>query len=131
MKVYQNDFMIVNHLDKEKTLELIWTAETKNMVNADFKASLYIYAGFAIEFRTAQLLVHIQDFGFPDAMGEELTTWRDQQIFPKYNQAGIKKFAFLGPKEILPPTDPPQSPFANFQTRFFPSLEDVTDWFGE
>ena len=131
MKLYQNQFMILNHLEDEQTLELIWTAETKNMVDADFKASLYIYAGFAIEYSTTRLLVQIADFGFPDAMGEELTYWRDQQIFPKYNQAGTQKFAFLGPKEMLPPQDPPQSPSANFQTRFFSNRDGITSWFLE
>ena len=131
MKIYQNNFMIINHLQDENTLELIWTAETKNMVAADFKASLYVYAGFAVEYNTAKLLVHITDFGYPDAMGEELTVWRDQQIFPKYNQAGIQRFAFLGPKEALPPQDPPQSPLANFQTRFFSEREQITSWFLE
>ncbi len=131
MKVYENNFMIVNHLEDEKTLELVWTAETKNMNATDFQASLYVYAGFAVEYGTTQLLVHIKDFGFPSAMGEELTLWRDQQIFPKYNQAGTEKFAFLGPQEMLPVQDPPQSPLADFKTRFFSSREEVGNWFGQ
>ncbi len=129
MKVFENEYMTINMVDNEQTLELDWKQQTSQMQAADFKAALYIYAGFSIEFMTPQLLVLIHLFGFQEAMSQELTEWRDQQIFPKYNQAGVQKMAFLGNKEQLPPQDPPQSALANFPTRFFSDKNDVAVWF--
>ncbi|MDN5199812.1 hypothetical protein QQ008_00520 [Fulvivirgaceae bacterium BMA10] len=131
MKVYESEFMIINHLPESQTLELIWKEETGNMVDWDFKATLYVYAGFAIEYQVHNLLVHIHHFRFGGAMSDELTTWRDKEVFPKYNEAGVLKFAFWGDASQLPPQDPPKSPVANFDTRFFSERADVDAWFEE
>ena len=128
MSIYENEFMIIDLIHDGNTLDLQWKIATEEMKTADFKAALYTYAGFAIEYRTPGLLVRIHDFRFNEAMSEEMTRWRDQQIFPKYNGAGVVKFAFLGSKEQLPPQDPPQSALANFQTRFFADLNTAATW---
>ncbi|MDN5212057.1 hypothetical protein QQ020_08340 [Fulvivirgaceae bacterium BMA12] len=129
MKIYENEFMIINLINQDQTLELLWKPKTASMTTSDFKAALYVYACFAIEYHTPRLLVHIHEFGFRDAMSDALTEWRNQHIFPKYNGAGVIKFAFLGHKEQLPPQDPPQTDLANFQTRFFSDRLELENWF--
>lgn len=127
--IYENDYMRLDHVEEHKVLELIWKPATESMSDSDFKAALYLFACWAIEYKVNYLLVRIHDFQFANAMSEELTEWRDRQIFPRYNKAGVLKFAFLGNADQLPPSDPPQSPHANFPTRFFSEMETLKEWF--
>ncbi len=128
MKIYENEFMVNNLIDDGNTLELDWKSGTANMKAADFKACLYIYAGFSIEHKTRNLLILIHQFQFGGAMSDDLTEWRNNNIFPKYNEAGAKKMAFLGNAEHLPPADPPRHALANFDTRFFSDKAEMEAW---
>ena len=94
MKVYENEFMAVNHLSDVQTLELDWKPATSQMKDFDFKGCLYVYACFAIECDVRNLLILIQNFAFGGAMSDELTDWRNNHIFPKYNEAVVKKWLF-------------------------------------
>jgi len=131
MKVYENQFMALIYVEDPGILELNWKSATETMTPEDFKASLYVYGGFAIEKKVPCLMVDIHEFQFGGAMSEELTIWRDKQIFPKYNEAGVKRFAFWGDSAQLPPQDPPQSPYANFTTRFFFDKDTLNSSFKE
>lgn len=129
MEVYNNEYLTLTlRGNNKKTLELGWKPSTKNMTATDFKAGIYLFACLAMEHDVDNLLVLIYDFGYEGAMSEELTAWRDKNIFPKYNQAGVKKFAFLGNQDQIPPQDPPQSPHADFPTRFFANKKDMMQW---
>ncbi len=128
MKIYENDHFVFTLSDDRNDLELLWKADTAGMSAADFKASLYLYACFATEHKVTNLVVDIHQFNFEGAMSDELTEWRNEQIFPKYSAAGVKKMAFVGEAEQLPPADPPRHPNANFDTRFFSNTDEMNGW---
>ncbi len=55
--------------------------------------------------------------------------WRDEQIIPRYNAAGVKKFAFLMPA-AMPAigADPaPEGP-ADFPTAYFAECTQAQAW---
>ena len=55
--------------------------------------------------------------------------WRDEHIIPRYNAAGLKKFAFIMP-EGMPAIGaaPEKEGSANFPTAYFGSRNDALAW---
>jgi hypothetical protein len=63
--------------------------------------------------------------------GGELA-WRDEHIVPLYNQAGVKKFAFLAtsraPATVEKSTEPTPDGPATFPTGWFETRERLYAW---
>jgi hypothetical protein len=58
--------------------------------------------------------------------------WRLKNISPRYSAAGVRRFAFLLPKEApVPPMMNQSSPSEDFLTRGFNSAEKVMAWLTE
>jgi len=57
------------------------------------------------------------------------TGWRDANIIPRYNAAGVKKFAFVVPAGAPPTLNPlaPEGP-AKFPTGYFSDRVDTLGW---
>ena len=55
--------------------------------------------------------------------------WRDQNIIPRYNAAGLAKFAFIMPKGMpaIGAVPAPEGP-ADFPTAYFASRADALAW---
>src|ERR1700682_3059728 len=70
---------------------------------------------------------------FRHQWGDGMMQWRDAQIIPRYNQAGVSKFAFIanpnypGPTVEGGATPAPEGP-ANFPTGWFKSRETAYQW---
>jgi hypothetical protein len=56
--------------------------------------------------------------------------WRDANIIPRYNKAGVRRFAFLMPEGMPAIGTPPavEGP-ADFPTAYFGSRADALAWF--
>ncbi len=55
--------------------------------------------------------------------------WRDANIIPRYNAAGVEKFAFLMPAGMPAIGAPPQPEGpADFPTAYFGTRQDALDW---
>jgi hypothetical protein len=103
------------------------------MTDDDFMRSMERCAGYAQEHRTPFMLVNVR--GFNHSPGEEVAEWRDQHIIPRYNAAGVRKFAFLlpegAPGSVEGGTPPaPETP-GDFPTGYFAGHQRVLDWFRE
>jgi hypothetical protein len=112
----RNAWGIVNHHQQQGVLELRWLPSTSDMTDDDFKVTLELFAEQAERTGAPFLLVDATDFGHQ--FGEGVMEWRNQQIIPRYNASGTRKFAFHVPEgsptslkpEVNPsPTAPPRS----------------------
>jgi hypothetical protein len=57
--------------------------------------------------------------------------WRDANIVPRYNAAGVKRFAFLFPEGMPAIGAPPAvEPPAAYPTGYFGTREDALFWLG-
>jgi hypothetical protein len=112
--------------DEGSTLVLEWTAATTEMGDDGFQDGLARFAALAVEHRPAHLLVDVRSFGYRS--DTDFGPWRDAEIIPRYNAAGVTKFAFLLPGEPPPKAPAPEGP-ATFPTGYFALREAIDAWF--
>ncbi len=124
---FHDRFGVLSYDDAKDILELRWFAETEAMTDDDFMRWLEWSAAAAEEHRAPFMLIDTR--AFKHQAGTHVWPWRDEYIVPRYNLAGVKKFAFLLPTGAAPKTEPkPEGP-ARFQTGYFDSREQIDRWF--
>jgi hypothetical protein len=127
MQLFHDRFGVLSYDDAKDILELRWLAETVAMTDDDFMRWLERFAAAAEEHHAPFLLLDTR--AFQHHAGADVWPWRDEHIIPRYNQAGVKKFAFLLPRGAAPKTEPmPEGP-ARFPTGYFDSREQIDRWF--
>ena len=128
-KLFEDRFMIISFEDKAKVLKLKWSQNTDMMNDQDFKDALVVFAGFVEPYKAKNLLVDVQKFKFMKAMEPDLTDWRVKNISPRYNKAGVKKFAFIH-GEGFPGSDSNGEKFEGeeFLTNHLGSEERAREW---
>jgi hypothetical protein len=126
-QLFHDRFGVMLYDDTRKILELRWFAETESMTDDDYMGWLERFAVSA-EQHHVQFIV-IDTLAFKHHPGAHTGPWRDEHIIPRYNRAGMKKFAFLLPTGTAPKTEPaPEGP-ARFPTGYFDSREQIDRWF--
>jgi hypothetical protein len=126
-QLIRDKFAVLFYDDARDILELRWLPETKTMTDDDFMRWLERFVAAAEEHRAPFLLIDTR--AFQHQTGTHVWPWRDEHIIPRYNQAGVKKFAFLLPTGAAPKTEPvPEGP-ARFPTGYFDSREQIVRWF--
>ena len=127
MQLFHDRFGVLSYDDARDILELRWLSETEAMTDDDFMHWLERFAAAAVQHRALFILIDTR--AFKHQAGTHVWPWRDEHIIPRYNQAGVKKFAFLLPTGAAPKTEPmPEGP-AQFPTGYFESREQIDSWF--
>jgi len=132
-ELMKSNWARIAHDPENGILELIWLPSTAAMTDEDFKASLVDFVSHAERVRAPYLLIDMLQLRHRP--GVEIGKWRDEQIIPRYNKAGVKKFAFRasagfpntvesGAKEAV------EGP-AVFPTAWFSNRENALKWFRE
>ena len=115
--------------DQEKSLlKLEWLATSKDMIGPHFQGILYILAGYALQLKSKKILIDGRKFLFHPSQ-ELVGLWRTYNISPLYNEAGVKKFAFLFPAGYPAlPSNIQNMPYEDFPTGFFTSEDVLMNW---
>ncbi len=132
-EVARNEWGAILHYEDRGLLELRWFATTAGMGDDGFRETLELFAGEAERFRPANLLVDSMEFRH--RMGEGVNEWRDANIIPRYNAAGVRKFAFVVPEGVPGTVESSGEPAvdgpANFPTGWFSSRDRADRWLSE
>ena len=128
-QLFHDRFGAMLYDDTRKILELRWYPETESMTDDDYMGWLERFA-ISAEQRHVQLIV-IDTLAFKHHPGAQTGPWRDEHIIPRYNRAGVKKFAFLLLPGTAPKTEPAIEGPAQFPTGYFDSRELIERWFME
>ncbi len=128
MKVAENTYYVMTVT--KGVLDFGWLATTESIDMDAFKEALQVYSDKAVENGIRACRVDLRNFrGQPSA---EIEPWRRREIIPKYNQAGVTRFAYLMlPDAELPPMSTGGDDNAageQFDTRFFSSEQDCMAW---
>ena len=130
---YRDEFGVITHDPEQGTLELRWFDASARMTDDDFMRSMARYAALAQEHRTPNMLVDVRNFRH--VPGKGTGQWRDEHIIPRYNAAGVKRFAFLFPAgasgTVESGSQPAPEPPGSFPTAYFENREHISDWFGD
>lgn len=111
----------------DNCVEIRWFDTTSKMSGNDMNQFLSNFATVVENSGRAGALVDAVPFKMDPAkmsMG-----WRDTNIIPRYNAAGVKKFAFIMPQGMPAIGSPPQNEGpANFPTAYFATRDDALSW---
>ena len=65
---------------------------------------------------------------FKSDMGKGTGEWRQAHIIPGYNEAGVKRFAYIT-GGALPPPSSPRRPNEAYDTKFLETYDEAGAWF--
>jgi hypothetical protein len=117
--------------DGRNSLELKWLPSTVDATDADLQSTMEVFAQEAVNRHPQTLIVDTTEFRH--AWGEGIMQWREADIIPRYNQAGVARLAFIanpdypGPTVESGATPAPDGP-ANFPTGWFKTREAADQW---
>jgi hypothetical protein len=103
------------------------------MSDDGFKETLELFAAEGERVRPGSMIIDATEFHHE--LGDGVLEWRDREIIPRYNAAGVNRFAFLWP-EGMPGTvesggTPKPEGSANFPTGWFTGRERAYQWLME
>jgi len=132
IEVARNEWGAILHHPDWHTLELKWFPSTRQMTDDDFKATLELHASQAERLKPiAFMLIDATEF-FHTFGDDGVMTWRDEQIIPRYNTAGVTKFAFHVPPGAPGTVESGGTPAvegrANFPTGWFSTRQRAYAW---
>src|SRR5215467_12855214 len=129
-KIHDDAFLEILWDEKAMVIGIDWKDATSSMSDEDFKAELQRFAGFVEAKKASGILVDVAHFRHK--MGQGVQEWRVKNISPRYSAAGVRRFAFLFPKEApVPPMMNQSSPGEDFLTRGFNGAEQAIAWLTE
>src|SRR5260370_18019668 len=95
VEVARNSWGVIRDHTGWRTLEVGWLEARRDMSDEGFKETLELLASAGERLRPRFMLVDGTDFHHQS--GEGVMEWRAEQIVPRYNSAGVTRFAFLAP----------------------------------
>ena len=132
-EVARNKWGVILHHTDWQTVELKWLPTTREMDDEGFKESLQLLAGAGERLKPRFMVIDANDFSHQ--FGEGVMEWREENIIPRYNAAGVTKFAFLVPAGTPGTVEaggtPASEGSAQFPTGWFSSREDAYKWLAE
>jgi hypothetical protein len=133
VEVARNQWGVVLNHEQWRTLELTWLPSTAEMSDKGFKETLALLAVEGERIKPGFMMIDATEF--QHELGDGVLEWRDREIIPRYDAAGVKKFAFLWP-EGTPGTvesggTPKPEGSASFPTGWFTGRERAYQWLTE
>ena len=108
-------------------LEIRWYDATEGMTSEQLNEWLGVFAGHVEARRRAGVLVDSVQFRMPTDRLQR--GWRDEHIVPRYNAAGVRRFAFVLPEGApRAGSEPAREGPAQFLTAYFTRRELATGW---
>ena len=125
--MYEDRWGAIIDYKSDDRIEIRWFDTTSAMTADEFKRWLSEFAGHEERLRRSRSLTDATSFLMDRANLDD--AWRDANIVPRYNAAGVKKFAFHFP-EGVPMIGQPPAPegSAKFPTGYFGRREDALAW---
>ena len=98
-QLYDGPFLTVLWDTPRRIIGIRWKPSTAQMTDEDLKAVLTLFAGKVEEMAAHGVLVDVADFHHKMRPG--MQEWRVKNISNRYPAAGVRRFAFLFPPEVL------------------------------
>jgi hypothetical protein len=117
---------VIDHGDADY-LEIHWYDTTSGMSADEFQDWLAHFAGEVERLGRSGILIDSTRFLMDQAHLDD--DWRNENIIPRYNAGGVKRFAFHMP-DGMPAIGAPAAPMgpSTFPTAYFGRRQDALDW---
>jgi hypothetical protein len=93
MLVYQSRYVIMNYDKESSLLEVLWTRETENATDKEFKSEAITYLETLQTYHPERVLFNTTDTVFP--INLDLQIWGNSNIILKTPSTGLKKTAIV------------------------------------
>jgi hypothetical protein len=114
-----------------RLIELRWLGEANAMSELQFRAAIERLAGLMERDRPPNVLVDMASLEYRPA--DDFEQWRQSHIIPRYNKAGVTKFAFIlsegAPNTVEAGTLPAIEGSAAYPTGYFGTRDRAIAWF--
>lgn len=126
-QVYEDQWCEIFDRPSADLIELRWFDSTATMSRQEFQSSLSTFAGCVERCRRSRVLIDSTSFRMNPANMDG--QWRDANIIPRYNAAGVARFAFHMPEgmPMIGATPAPEGP-ATFPTGYFGTRQAALGW---
>ena len=115
-QLHEDEFLRVLWDEELLVIGIDWKEATAAMTDKDFRAELTLFVGYVEEKKARGILVDVSKFRHQ--MAADAQQWRVKNISTRHDAAGIKRFAFLFPKNAqIPPMMKQSSPGESFLTQ--------------
>lgn len=124
---YEDKWGEIAHRPSSGVIEIRWFDSTEAMTGNQFNEWLATFASHVELTGARRCFVDAIQFRMsPQKMN---AGWRDKNIIPRYNKAGVEKFAFLMPTgmPLIGQTPAPEGP-ARFPTGYFGTRAGAFAW---
>ncbi|MEM8905784.1 MAG: hypothetical protein AAGA17_11140 [Actinomycetota bacterium] len=117
---------IIDHPDDDY-LEVRWYDASLSFTGETFNRRCDLFADIVERSGRTTVLIDAVQFGMPAS--ELDVEWRDSEVTPRLNAAGVEKIALIVPADF-PPVGAPPAPEgpADFPTAFFASRAAARGW---
>lgn len=130
VELFRDEFSTYFRDDLRGLIEQRWSSATKSMSEQQFRDGISRLAQFLEREHVHNVLVDMAEIEHTPS--DDFEAWRQSQIIPRYNAAGVKKFAFLlppgAPTTVENGTKPAVEGKANFPTGYFATREQALKW---
>ena len=124
--LYEDVFGEVIDREPDGTIEIRWFDGSAGFTSDGFNNWLATFASLVESTKRQRVLV--DSLAFRMDMSQMDGAWRDANIIPRYNAAGVKKFAFLMPEGMPAIGSQSVEPPGTFPTAYFDRRQDAMDW---
>lgn len=126
-QVYEDRWGEIFDRKSADLVEVRWFDSTADMSGSQFQEWLTKFAESVERCGRSRVLIDSTNFRMnPAKMDGE---WRDANIIPRYNAAGVARFAFLMPEGMPMIGEPPApEPPGRFPTGYFGRRQDALEW---
>jgi len=126
-QVYEDRWMEIFDRSSADLIELRSFDTTAAMSAQEFQSALSTFAGCVERCRRSRVLIDSTSFRMNPANMDG--PWRDANIIPRYNAAGVARFAFYMPQgmPMIGATPASEGP-ATFPTGYFGTRESALGW---
>jgi hypothetical protein len=116
---------------EHRSIELRWLGEANAMSEQQFRGAIERLASLMERDRPPNVLVDMARLEFSPA--DDFEQWRQTHIIPRYNKAGVTKFAFIlaegAPNTVETGTRPAVEGSAVYPTGYFSTRDGAIAWF--
>jgi 6-pyruvoyl-tetrahydropterin synthase len=98
-QIYKSPNLIIEYDPENKMIITTWIVKDLNFTTEDFKRELMHYLDAVQGREVHSFLIDTREYNFP--LTPEISQWIIENITPKLEQAGVKKFAYVLPKEFV------------------------------
>lgn len=130
MEAYKSAYQIINVFTEQKLLQKEWFTATESMKDQTFQKEVEKIAEIAEMYKVERFHDNTTNFLYP--ISPDLQTWVNEQIFPRFIAAGLRKYAIIVSKEMITQLSIEQTMEENnassFQVRYFDDVTKASTW---